>query len=475
MNKKMIGIVTAACVAIILITAGLFFRQGIEKEQTLQVTVAGESVITLEYGEVYEETGATAKYICGEEMLQPEVQVLGTVDSAALGTYRLKYVAEHAGVVGTAYRYVHVVDAQPPQILLAGASEKVLLPNEVYQEEGFTASDNYDGDITHLVSRQESDGKIVYTVSDGVGNKTVVERVIRYDDPVPPELSLHGDIEMTILAGTAYAEPGYSAADNCDGDITGKVTVAGGVDIFMPGTYTLTYTVTDSYQNTVSATRTVTVIPQTAPEVVVPSEKVIYLTFDDGPGPHTERLLDVLKKYNVKATFFVVNTGYIDVIKRTVDEGHAIGIHTTTHKFKEIYSSEAAFLHDLYTMRDIICNITGESTTLIRFPGGSSNTISKFNPGIMTNLTQKVVELGFQYFDWNVDSNDAGGAKTDYQVFENVIHSVTNKQTAVVLQHDIKGFSVDAVERIINWGLSNGYSFLPLTPNSPGARHTVLN
>ena len=83
--------------------------------------------------------------------------------------------------------------------------------------------------------------------------------------------------------------------------------------------------------------------------------------------------------------------------------------------------------------------------------------------------------MGFQYFDWNVDSNDAGGAKTAEKVYENVISGVKNRSVSIVLQHDTKGYSVDAVEKIIKWGLENGYTFLPLKSNSPTAHHGVNN
>ena len=113
---------------------------------------------------------------------------------------------------------------------------------------------------------------------------------------------------------------------------------------------------------------------------------------------------------------------------------------------------------------------------LLRFPGGSSNTISKdYSKGIMTRLAAAVTERGFTYFDWNVDSNDAGGAKTADEVFNNVIKGVKNKQNSVVLQHDMKSYSVDAVEKIIVWGLKNGYTFLPLDANSPTCHHGINN
>ena len=112
---------------------------------------------------------------------------------------------------------------------------------------------------------------------------------------------------------------------------------------------------------------------------------------------------------------------------------------------------------------------------LMRFPGGSSNTISSFNPGIMTRLTKAVEEKGFRYFDWNVDSNDAGGARTASKVYSNVVSGIGDKKAAVVLMHDIKSYTIDAIEKIIVWGLDNGYTFLPLTADSPTCHHGVNN
>ena len=180
----------------------------------------------------------------------------------------------------------------------------------------------------------------------------------------------------------------------------------------------------------------------------------------------------------MKVNFFVKgqNNNLAQRLKAIDDAGHSIGIHSITHDYAEIYASEAAFLKDLYGMQALIYENTGITTTLMRFPGGSSNTISRnYCKGIMTKLVKTVTDLGFQYFDWNVDSNDAGGAKTADEVYKNVINGVKGRKTSVVLQHDIKGFSVDAVERIIQWGLANGYTFLPLSADSPACHHGTNN
>lgn len=203
----------------------------------------------------------------------------------------------------------------------------------------------------------------------------------------------------------------------------------------------------------------------------------IYLTFDDGPGPYTARLLDILKQYNVKATFFVTGSGDDALIKREYDEGHTVGLHTWSHRYDIIYSSVENYFNDLNMVHDRVQRITGQDSKLIRFPGGSSNVISaRYDGGIkiMSFLAQEVLNRGFSYFDWNLSSGDAGSATTSDEVFVNVAAHLKEGDN-VVLQHDIKEFSVDAVERIIQYGEENGYSFDKLSIDSFAARHGVNN
>lgn len=214
------------------------------------------------------------------------------------------------------------------------------------------------------------------------------------------------------------------------------------------------------------------------PYVPPKSNGTIYLTFDDGPGAHTARLLDILKKYNVKVTFFVTGSGDDALIAREYNEGHAIGLHTFSHNYTYVYSSIDNFFADLYKIQERVKNITGYTSYLMRFPGGSSNTVSARHDGgirIMSKLAAEVGKRGFTYFDWNISSGDAGGATSADAVYQNVVNRVRPGGSFVVLQHDIKGFSVDAVERIINWGLANGYTFDKLSASSPAAHHGINN
>lgn len=446
----------------------------------LSICLEGDSDILLEYGDSYQEPGVQAMisgnwlFSDGFTPSQLQIQVDTDLDENTVGKYTVNYSASFLGWQAAAQRSVRVVDTVSPVITLK-ESDKTVLPGQIYEEEGFIAVDNYDGNLTSKVHRVEEMGVITYTVMDSSGNPASVQREIPYFDPLPPEIILEGEEQMSIICGTVYTEPGFSASDNADGDMTEQVAVEGEVLWYQPGTYEVAYTVADTYGNVTQKIRKIEVIVGEQPTVVWPKGKVIYLTFDDGPGPDTGRLLDVLKKYGVKATFFVTDSGYDSMMRRIVNEGHSIGIHTINHDYYSIYSSEEAYFEDLLGMQEIIYQNTGVKTTLMRFPGGGSNQVSRYNKGIMSRLTQAVQSAGFQYFDWNVDSNDAGGALKSRTVADNVIGGVQNHRVSVVLQHDIHDFSVSAVEEIIIWGLEHGYQFLPLKQTSPTMHHTVLN
>lgn len=433
----------------------------------------------LEYGRNYTDPGARIVLRCSQDFaldILPglEIHTDGIVDSSTIGSYTVTYSTDILWWTISASRQVDVVDRTPPIITLLGSENCTAELGFPYTEEGFLAVDEYEGDLTHKVQQTEENGVIIYKITDSSGNTATAQRTIRYTDTLPPEIRLYGDTNLTIVQGSSYNEPGYSAWDLGDGDVTKQIQITGSVNTLVPGSYMITYTVTDSNGNEANATRIITVTPGNVPENTVPAEKVVYLTFDDGPGVHTKRLLEILDQYNVKATFFVVGNNK-EMMHQIVTRGHSIGIHSVTHNYRQIYASRDAYFADLEQMQKNILDATGVKTTLVRFPGGSSNTVSCFNDGIMTTLTQAVEEEGFQYFDWNVDSNDAGGAKDRKTVYSNVINGIQQHNISVVLQHDTQGFSVDAVEDIIQWGLANGYTFLPLTEESADCHHRVNN
>ena len=441
----------------------------------LPMDMAGfEEQIVVDCGQ--EEPAIRVQTTLAGQNVDGKLRVSGLVNMAKPGTYKRTVTASFLWFGVKKSQTVVVVDRERPVITLQKTEGSYTLPGHEYEEEGFTATDNVDGDITQAVKVRRVQGAVIYTVKDSTGNTTEVCRMINYQDYDAPVITLEGEETVTIMAGESYTEPGFSAEDNADGDVTQKVKVNCEYSTYVPGTYDITYTVSDTFGNETVVTRKLVVQGRSNPSTVVPDGKIIYLTFDDGPSYHTPRLLEVLARYNVKATFFVVGTASIGYIDDIYAGGHTVALHTNTHNFKSVYSSVEGYYADLYAIQDKVYNATGVRSTLIRFPGGSSNTVSRnYCKGIMSQLTKSVEALGFRYFDWNVDSYDAGGAYTSEQVFNNVINGVKGNRYSIVLQHDIHGFSVDAVESIIQWGLANGYTFLPLTNTSPTAHHGVNN
>jgi len=439
-----------------------------------------EQFVTAEYGEKYEVTLPQVKgygTILVSKGQELEVIQNGDVDTSKLGSQPVVFYTEF---MGKEYRMVQVVtvkDTKAPTIELEYVEGAFTYPGQKYKEEGFLAKDNYDGDISKKVVSEERDGYVYYSVKDSSGNKATAKREIYYDDDICPEITLEGGEEYVVTEGEPYVDPGYTALDNADGDISAKVQIEGTIDINIPGEYIFKYSVRDSYDNYIEKFRKVIVkhnVPQNNPDQ--PTGKIVYLTFDDGPGAYTERLLAILEKYNVKATFFVVNTGSINLIKKEAAAGHTVAIHCTRHNYKSLYTSVDGYFKDLYNMQNIIYEKTGVLTNMVRFPGGSSNRVSTvYCDGIMTQLAEEMKKRGIVYFDWNVDSKDAGGAWTKDAVVQNVINGISRRKVSVVLQHDIKKYSVEAVEEIIVWGLENGYTFLPMTPSSPKMHHRINN
>lgn len=206
-------------------------------------------------------------------------------------------------------------------------------------------------------------------------------------------------------------------------------------------------------------------------------KKVAYLTFDDGPSENTFKILDILDKYNVKATFFVIyHKNMKKQYQAIVERGHTIALHSYTHRYDKIYKSRKAYFDDLKKIHDYVQDVTGVDSRIIRFPGGSSNTVSnRYSRGIMKKLKADVREKGYLYHDWNVSSGDAGGNNRKVSVLlKNVKSGVGKKSTVNVLMHDTgksKRTTVEALPSIISYLDSKGYTFEALTEDSKLIQH----
>ena len=408
------------------------------------------------------------------------VTVEGRVNTDVPGDYTLTYQADFRGRSYTAKRLVHVEDREAPELALTGQAEVTVSRYDLFQDPGATARDRCDGDLTASIQvTDKASGDVhtlTYTVTDKAGNAATATRRVTVRDIVAPVITLSGQRELFVPLGGAYQEPGYTAQDDADGDLTASVTRAGTVDTSVPGVYTLTYTVSDKAGNTASATRQVSVYENSS------GGSPVYLTFDDGPSDRvTPRVLDTLKAYNVHATFFIVNYGESGkaLIRRMIDEGHTVAIHGYSHDYAAIYKSDEAFMQNVYRLRDRLRSDFGYEAAIIRFPGGSSNTVSRqYSVGIMSRLAQRVQAEGFTYFDWNVSSGDAAGTPASSgQIYNIVTSALRHGRSNVVLMHDAgaKGTTADALPDIIRYCLANGYSIQPITPATKPVHHGIAN
>lgn len=294
-------------------------------------------------------------------------------------------------------------------------------------------------------------------------DRYLLKRKVIVVDSKPPEILLYGDKNITVYTTATYKEPGFIAYDNYDGDITNRVKVMS--EKLNDFETKLIYTVKDSAGNEQQEVRFL--------KYVTPENKdLIYLTFDDGPHKNiTPQVLDILKEYNVNATFFVLNfeDSLIPVVHRVIEEGNAIAIHGYSHYYKEIYASEEAYLNNIKLMQDRIKEVTGIHTNITRFPYGSYNTISEFNPGIMAILRKRVPEEGFAYYDWNVSTGDGVSTTSPEDIINYFIKGLKRGRINIILMHDSWGHenTVAALPQIIEYGLENGYCFGVINEYTP--------
>ncbi len=195
-------------------------------------------------------------------------------------------------------------------------------------------------------------------------------------------------------------------------------------------------------------------------------EKIIYLTFDDGPSVITDRVLDILKKNDVKATFFLIGNqveGQEAVVKRINDEGHSIGLHSYTHKFKRLYSSKEAFIKEMYDTQDAINKVTGTSPNIIRFPGGSRKRLDD-------EMLQLLHCCNFKIYDWNMALSD--GIKPNTPPDKLIKEGTSGKDkpdTIILLMHCdyMHKNTCRALPQIINYYKKQGYEFKVIDENTP--------
>lgn len=214
---------------------------------------------------------------------------------------------------------------------------------------------------------------------------------------------------------------------------------------------------------------------RTGTEAGITAAHKVYLTFDDGPSIYTDQILDILDDYDVKATFFVVGKETetaAEAMKEIVARGHTLGMHSYSHKYTEVYASMESFEEDFTKIHDLLYDTTGVESTVYRFPGGSSNTISRID---MSDFAEYLDTQGVRFFDWNVSSGDGGRVLLSVdELVENVTSHIEQRETAIILMHDSadKPTTVEALPTIIENILAlDDTVILPITDDTEPVQH----
>lgn len=194
-------------------------------------------------------------------------------------------------------------------------------------------------------------------------------------------------------------------------------------------------------------------------------EKIVYLTFDDGPSTSTTpEILDILKEENVKATFFVIGKlvgAHPEIVKRAYEEGHYIANHSYDHNNDVLYKSKENFVNEIKRTDEAIGKAIGIEdycSHVFRFPNGFMAPKYKMKK---KEMAQVLPEMNYTYIDWNCLNNDSVQKYTKEQLIDNLKKSSKNKKTLVILMHDTKDVSdsSSALKESIHYLKTQGYQF----------------
>lgn len=396
----------------------------------------------------------------------------GDVDTQTLGTTQGSYEYR-----GKTYPFtIEVKDTTGPDLVLRDVTTDTaaLVEDQDFIESSSDASQftvRIDGNTT---PGQSGTYPITVTAKDQYDNVTTkTAKLIRKADTTAPTIDNFKE-KVSILAGDYFQPDSYPVQDDLD-PAPGLYVDTSQLDPATPGVYTVNYTTSDRSGNQKTYKQEVTI--EENPDL---GKKICYLTFDDGPSGVTQEILDTLSANGAVGTFFVTaaNPEHYDMMKKIVDQGSAIALHTYSHDYPSVYANEDAYFEDLQKISDLVEQQTGVVSDVIRFPGGSSNMVSaEYNQGIMSRLVNDVEKRGYAYFDWNVDSTDASANGVDPATLVANATSGIGMDDVVILMHDTdaKQTTAQALPQIIQAYKDAGYVFRPLTTRSRPVHHTVNN
>lgn len=408
-----------------------------------------------------------------------DITVINKVNSEKCG----KYIIEYRYFNHIKKLNIIVKDVLPP--VFQTMNKKILINENI--EASNLVKDLYDQTDTKVyfkekyIFNKEKTYKVEIIAEDEYENKTTQSAYILVEKKDSESPILYGLEPLTIREGQTidFMENVILYDDH---DINPKVSVDDSkLNINKAGEYNIIYTIKDSSNNQSVYNRQITVLNKYSNiETKSDGIKTCYLTFDDGPSYNTPKILDILDQYNIKATFFITGThsDSYQYINEISDRGHVLGLHTYSHDYENIYTSVASYLKDLNKIKELVKEKTGKDVNYIRFPGGSSNLVSKkYNNGIMKRLVKKVIDEGYQYYDWTCVNGDGENIKTANGLISKAKEEIGDLEDIMFLMHDgsQNDATVESLPVIIKYLIDKGYEFRVIDDYSPTFHHTVQN
>ena len=358
------------------------------------ISLVGDSQVNLEVGSTYTDAGATASDNYDGD-ISSQIVVVNNVDVNTLGSYTVTYSVSDSSsnAASVVTRTVNVVDQTAPTITILGDNPVTIEAGSTYTDAGATATDNYNNDVTSSITAYSTVDSntigsytVTYTVSDASGNQATAVRTVIVEDSTPPTIALIGSNPVTVEAGSTYTDAGATATDAYDGDLTSSITTTSDVDVNTVGTYTVTYTVSDSSANSATASRTVNVVDTTAPVITIiganPVDVDLGATYSDAGATATD-------VHDGDLTSSITVSSNVDT--------NTAGTYTVTYTVSDAAGNQATETRTV----NVIDNSNNPTTHYIDIQGYA------FSPSSITiNVGDTIVWTNYDSASHTVTSND---------------------------------------------------------------------
>ncbi|AXT54876.1 DUF5011 domain-containing protein [Aquimarina sp. AD1] len=393
------------------------------------IELIGSSEITVNIGDSFTDPGATASDdIDGD--ISANITVSGSVDTNVPGSYTLVYsVEDSSGNTTSVERIVNVVDNIPPVITIIGDNPFVVRLGDAFNDPGATATDNVDGNISSGITLTGSvnvnvvgEYVLTYTVSDIAGNEVSETRTVNVISDNPPVITLVGDNPLELSFGVVFSDPGATASDDIDGDITDQIQTSGTVDVNTLGGYVITYSVSDSSGNTTEVTRTVNVVDNTSPVITL-----------EGTNPFLVNIGNVFNDPGANANDNVDGNLTADITVSGIVDVNTPGDYVLTYSVEDFSGNSATITRIVRVIDNIppVITLIGASTITILQGGSYTDSGATASDNVDGNITAQIVTTG------NVNVNIPASYTIEYNVQDAAGNNATEVVRTIIVESNI--------------------------------------